>query len=47
MRKVPADSGTVFFAASDPPSASAASSGTNRPSSIAIAPKLAEKFVAP
>src|SRR5262249_28631059 len=31
VRKVPAEYGTVFLAASEPPSASAASSGTNRP----------------
>src|SRR5262249_6938464 len=47
VRNVPADTGAVFFAASEPPIASAARSGTKRPKYIATAPRDAEKLVAP
>src|SRR5262245_21219249 len=38
VRNVPAEAGAVFFAAREPPIASAASRGTKRPSIIATAP---------
>ena len=44
---VPADSGCVFLAASVPPTASAARSGTNRPRYRATLPRLAENGSAP
>src|SRR5262249_47324703 len=47
VRKVPAETGATFLPASEPPSASAASRGAKRPSSMAIAPNDAEKLVAP
>ena len=47
VRNVPADAGTVFFAASEPPSASAATSGAKRPSQSAIEPTRVENSVAP
>src|SRR5262249_9547458 len=47
VQTAPAEAGTVFWAASEPPIARAASSGTNRPRYIATAPTSAEKLVAP
>ena len=47
VRNVPADGGAVFFAASAPPSASAAMSGAKRPSQSAIEPTSVENSVAP
>ena len=47
VRKVPAEAGTVFFDASAPASASAATSGTKRPSQRATVPVSVENSVAP
>src|SRR5262249_5889970 len=47
VRKVPAEAGTIFLVASDPPRASAANMGTKRPRKSATDPSSALKFVSP
>src|SRR5262249_33135260 len=46
VRNVPAETGATFFWTSEPPSASAAMSGTKRPRYSATVPNEAEKLVA-